>query len=112
MNKSISKPDAAGALGVVLRLKIDATRNTPQTAQVLQHCCTTPLQHLATGEQATMRRKPTMVHAKPTAQGRTAARKTGTEGTGPGTDKGDATDAILPRFRLVLINALPGRVER
>jgi hypothetical protein len=39
--------------------------------------------------------------------GRTAARKTGTEGTGPGADKGDVTDATLPRSRLVSSNTLP-----
>jgi hypothetical protein len=39
-----------------------------------------------------MRNKPTMVHCKPHAAGRTLASKASTEGTGPGADKGQSTD--------------------
>jgi hypothetical protein len=54
----------------------------------------------------------TNTNGKQAITGRTAGRRTGTEGTGPGTDKGDATDATLPRSRLVSSNTLPGRVAR
>lgn len=58
-----------------------------------------------------MRNKPTMVHAKPTAQNSTAAGKTRLSGLGGMDGKGQSTDATLPRFRLVLINALPVAVD-